>query len=441
MKTLEKSGRLSDLDFRDLPFFVLYLIQGIPHGLLAGLPLIFKEAGVSYSKIGGFSLVASLPFCLQLLMAPLIDWFPYSRRKTWVSCNSLCALLLWKLSEDSENLAETPWFGFLSLTASLRDIATSQQALNGCDPQRLGHLSLWEALGKRIGFGLGYGMVFIPWIPLTIEGYLQGLAVLTLGLTSVVWSIRNPAIFCAPSAGIWWSYRRLWTLLSLKGIHSLVPLLLVARITYLPFHSYMLKLQEKGVPKHVIGTSGLLNVPLSLGVPFLLSDISPSWRMEQCWGHYFVIGLMGFHVFWSTSESPVLLVFLFRSLTLSLASLTGILRKRMFNQLAQADPAMSATYIAFLTSMAKCIHEFGKYLSLRSNDFWTFSPFQQGSGGTLWHHLWGLGDESLDGFVCTCVLSLAFGLITHRWAQKTVQKLEMLPTNCWRLSTFALSTV
>lgn len=66
--------------------FFLYLLQGIPLGLTASIPLMLQNRHVSYKEQAEFSLVF-WPFSLKLLWAPIVDSLYSSkmgRRKTWV---------------------------------------------------------------------------------------------------------------------------------------------------------------------------------------------------------------------------------------------------------------------------------------------------------------------------------------------------------------------
>ena len=69
--------------------FFLYLLQGIPLGLSASIPLLLQNRQVSYKEQAEFSFVY-WPFSIKLLWAPIVDSL-YSakmgRRKTWVTNN------------------------------------------------------------------------------------------------------------------------------------------------------------------------------------------------------------------------------------------------------------------------------------------------------------------------------------------------------------------
>lgn len=65
---------------------VLYVIQAIPLGLSAAMPLVLQTRGASYTSLGKFGL-SSLPFSLKLFWAPLVDATRvpgFGRRKSWL---------------------------------------------------------------------------------------------------------------------------------------------------------------------------------------------------------------------------------------------------------------------------------------------------------------------------------------------------------------------
>lgn len=64
----------------------LYLLQGIPLGMAASIPLIIQTYGASWSQQATFSF-AFWPFSLKLLWAPIVDalyFKKFGRRKTWL---------------------------------------------------------------------------------------------------------------------------------------------------------------------------------------------------------------------------------------------------------------------------------------------------------------------------------------------------------------------
>lgn len=64
----------------------LYLLQGIPLGMAASIPLIIQTYGASWSQQATFSF-AFWPFSLKLLWAPIVDALyikKFGRRKSWL---------------------------------------------------------------------------------------------------------------------------------------------------------------------------------------------------------------------------------------------------------------------------------------------------------------------------------------------------------------------
>jgi len=64
----------------------LYLLQGVPIGIMHSLPFILSSRGVSYASQGTFSL-AGWPFSIKLLWAPIVDSIfsrRLGRRKSWL---------------------------------------------------------------------------------------------------------------------------------------------------------------------------------------------------------------------------------------------------------------------------------------------------------------------------------------------------------------------
>ena len=124
--------------------FLLYLLQGIPLGLIAAIPLLLQNRHVSYKEQAQFSLVY-WPFSLKLIWAPIVDSLYSSqmgRRKTWlVPVQYVLGLSMIYLSSkvnhylgEEESIAPniqvlTMAFFFLNFLAATQDIAVDGWAL------------------------------------------------------------------------------------------------------------------------------------------------------------------------------------------------------------------------------------------------------------------------------------------------------------------------
>ncbi|RCN27726.1 hypothetical protein ANCCAN_26538 [Ancylostoma caninum] len=79
----------------------LYLLQGVPLGLIGAIPLLLQGRNVSYGQQAIFSF-AYWPFSMKLLWAPVVDsvyWKRIGRRKSWmVPCQYLIGMFMLLLS-------------------------------------------------------------------------------------------------------------------------------------------------------------------------------------------------------------------------------------------------------------------------------------------------------------------------------------------------------
>ena len=66
--------------------FFLYILQGIPLGLIEAIPLVLSNRNIPYKEQAKFSF-SSYPFSMKLLWAPLVDSVystKFGRRKSWL---------------------------------------------------------------------------------------------------------------------------------------------------------------------------------------------------------------------------------------------------------------------------------------------------------------------------------------------------------------------
>ena len=82
----QKHGRFGGDGQNIAVLLFLYVLQGIPLGLAAAVPLILTNKHVSYKQQAEFSF-AYWPFSVKLLWAPIVDSIfikKFGRRKTWL---------------------------------------------------------------------------------------------------------------------------------------------------------------------------------------------------------------------------------------------------------------------------------------------------------------------------------------------------------------------
>ena len=86
MPTKQKTRDWKKDKFSIFLLLFLYLLQGIPLGMAASIPLILQSYGTSWSQQAVFSF-AFYPFSLKLLWAPIVDAIyvkRFGRRKSWL---------------------------------------------------------------------------------------------------------------------------------------------------------------------------------------------------------------------------------------------------------------------------------------------------------------------------------------------------------------------
>ena len=107
----ESSGIAGD-EKNILVLLFLYVLQGIPLGLAAAIPLILTNRNISYKQQAEFSF-AYWPFSVKLLWAPIVDSCfiaSFGRRKTWlVPVQYLIGVTMLVLSFNVDHyLGDTP---------------------------------------------------------------------------------------------------------------------------------------------------------------------------------------------------------------------------------------------------------------------------------------------------------------------------------------------
>lgn len=114
----------------------LYVLQGIPLGLLLSVPLILQEKSATYNQQATFKL-ASWPMSMKVLWAPLVDALyvkKIGRRKSWVvPAQIVIGITLLVLSYQVDHLVDTMQVGILTAYFVLLDFlaATQDVAVDG----------------------------------------------------------------------------------------------------------------------------------------------------------------------------------------------------------------------------------------------------------------------------------------------------------------------
>lgn len=145
--------------------FFLYLLQGIPLGLTAAIPMLLQNRGASYKQQAEFSF-ATWPFSMKLLWAPIVDslfWAKFGRRKSWlIPTQYLIGIFMLILSSHVKQWLEggqlgdsvpvlTALFFSLNFLGATQDIAVDGWALTMLKRCNVGHASTCNSVGQTAG--------------------------------------------------------------------------------------------------------------------------------------------------------------------------------------------------------------------------------------------------------------------------------------------------
>ena len=251
---------------------VLYTLQGIPMGLCSSLPVILKERGISFEDLALLSL-ASLPFSLKLLWAPIVDckfFKSMGRRKSWlIPVQLLCGGVFIFGSKfvtewiETQNIkALTGFFIFLYFLMATQDIAVDGWALTMLSPEHVGYASLCNSIGQSFGFFLanqGFIALNDPTWCFRHLGTRMGRSLIDLSGFMHFWGW----VFIVVTLGIWFgkeekdvepghepdglmeTYQHVLSIFKLHPVQTLTIILLTCRVAFAPVDSaWNFKLME-----------------------------------------------------------------------------------------------------------------------------------------------------------------------------------------------------
>nr|XP_029735711.1 acetyl-coenzyme A transporter 1-like [Aedes albopictus] len=304
--------------------FFLYLLQGIPIGLAAAIPMLLQNRGASYKQQAEFSF-AHWPFSMKLLWAPIVDslyWNRFGRRKSWlIPTQYLIGIFMlilsthvnrWLGSGGSEDgLADhvapnvpilTGIFFALNFLAATQDIAVDGWALTMLKRCNVGHASTCNSVGQTAGYFLGYvafmalesaefcnsylrsepsteGLVTLP-------GFLWFWGLVFLGTTTLVALFKReylPSIERGHDEhlelDIKQTYSLLFDIIKMKPILILTAILLTVKIGFSACDAVSsLKLIDAGVPKDKLALLVVPLVPLQIVLPLVISKYTTGPR-------------------------------------------------------------------------------------------------------------------------------------------------------------------
>ena len=298
-QTTEKTGIAGD-EKSILILLFLYVLQGIPLGLAAAIPLILTNRNVSYKQQAEFSF-AYWPFSVKLLWAPIVDSCfvaSFGRRKTWlVPVQYLIGVTMFLLSinvdfylgdgtESSQPdvTTLTAMFFFLNFLAATQDIAVDGWALTMLQRHNVGYASTCNSVGQTAGYFLGYVffMALESYGLVNLAGFLQFWAVVFMVATTLVALFKSESSESSPDEpdlGLAETYRLLLDIIRLKVMPATIAFLLTSKIGFAAADSASsLKLIEAGVPKDKLAMLAIPMMPLQIILPWIISKYTSGPR-------------------------------------------------------------------------------------------------------------------------------------------------------------------
>jgi len=285
-----------------LVLLFLYILQGIPLGLAAAIPLILTNRNVSYKQQAEFSF-AFWPFSVKLLWAPIVDSCfvsSFGRRKTWlVPVQYLIGITMMVLSfnvdfylgDGSESSTPnitmlTAMFFFLNFLAATQDIAVDGWALTMLQRHNVGYASTCNSVGQTAGYFMGYVffMALESYGLVTLAGFLQFWAVTFMIATTLVAVLKSEvgtdeSSSDEPDLGVVETYRLLFDIIRLRVMPTTIAMLLTAKVGFAAADAATgLKLVEAGVPKDKLAMLAIPMMPLQIVLPWIISKYTAGPR-------------------------------------------------------------------------------------------------------------------------------------------------------------------
>ncbi|VDK86351.1 unnamed protein product [Litomosoides sigmodontis] len=406
----------------------LYLLQGIPLGLIAAIPLVLSSKHVSYGQQAVFSF-ANWPFSIKLLWAPIVDsvyWKRLGRRKSWmVPCQYLIGIFMLLLSYTVSDImgdggadSKSPnvlllMFLFLPLNflAATQDIAVDGWALTMLSRDNVGHASVCNAAGQTVGFVLGNVMFLTlespdfanrffrdkpePFGLVNLSGFIFFWGWVFLITTTLVLIFKKEVDHSIVDKddvdnkneelelGIIQTYAVLWKILRLKPVLWMVVVLFTGKFAFAATDGITgLKLIGMGMPKDKLSSIALFLIPLQMLMPWVIGKYVAGPRPLNIFllaypYRVFLSGVFAAMIWCTPSLSLEGFPFLIYAVWVVAYCFHQVASYSMFVSLmaffAQvSDPAIGGTYMTLLNTLSNLGANWPITLILSLTDHFTF---------------------------------------------------------------------
>jgi len=489
-ETMEDQHHLaSDLRGDWLNIFVLlflYILQGIPLGLAAAIPMLLQNRGISYKQQAEFSF-AYWPFSLKLLWAPIVDSLfiqKFGRRKSWLIPTQYLiggAMLLlsmyvtqWIGSETDEPnvFVLTCLFFLINFMAATQDIAVDGWALTMLKRCNVGHASTCNSVGQTAGYFLGY-VVFIALESttfcntylrtepaeqgmITLAGFLKFWGVVFLITTTLVALFKHEREERKEDEHILdikKSYVTLLQIIQMRPVQMLALILLTAKVAFSATDAVTpLKLIDYGVPKTKLALLAIPLVPLQIILPIVISKYTAGPRpmdvYTKAYPYRLIFTVTGTIV---VALAPLLIdqhdvpIYYYVLLLLNYAFYQITLYSMFVAAMAFfakiSDPAVGGTYMTLLNTLCNLGGNWPNTLILWLTDVLTWRKCTTDETNLCLNQAEkdqckagdGTCDVDVDGYYLELLICLIFGIVWFRWAREKISQLQTLPVKAWHV--------
>ncbi|XP_046678958.1 acetyl-coenzyme A transporter 1-like [Homalodisca vitripennis] len=460
----------------------LYMLQGIPLGLGASVPMLLQSKGVSYNDQAIFSLVG-WPFSIKLLWAPIVDSVyseRFGRRKSWlVPAQYLIGICMLTLSswvdfwiEDTEGpriVLLTGFFFVLCFLAATQDVAVDGWALSMLRRENVGYASTCNSVGQTAGFFVSF-FVFtalesadfcntylrtepLPYGVVTLSSFLKYFGWVFLVTTTLVMLLKReglPPPDEEPCAGILDTYKQLARVMQLPALKKLAVILLTMSISFSACDSITwLKLVGSGVPreKYAMVTVDLIPIKMFMLLMFSkrLTGEKPFQVFMKIYPFRLGLNLVVAAFIWAipymivNNEIPLY----FYGLMMLVYGLVSITMYSMFvAKMAffarSSDPALGGTYMTLMNTLNNIGSSWPNSLVLLLVDPLTFKRCPTDDSNTcstseLTKDCVGGCVTQVDGYYVLIAACMIFGLLWLMWAGPITRELQKKDPQEWKV--------
>ncbi|EDV96397.1 acetyl-coenzyme A transporter 1 [Drosophila grimshawi] len=469
----------------------LYILQGIPIGLIAAVPMLLQNRGASYKQQAEFSF-AYWPFSIKLLWAPIVDSLyvrRFGRRKSWlVPVQYLLGAFMLLLSAhvdrwlggdglDPNVPLLTLIFFLLNFLAATQDIAVDGWALTMLKRCNVGYASTCNSVGQTAGYFFGY-VVFIALeskdfcnsylrsVPedvgmITLPRFLWFWGIVFIVATTLVavFKRENDIEDAHTEAryqvehelNIHESYKVLWDMVRKRPVQILAGILLTVKVTFAASDAVTsLKLIDAGVPKEKLALLAIPIIPLQLILPILVGKYTNGPRPMDVYlkaiPYRIALASLGTMIAYATpyiisgGEVPlyyyVMLIISYGCYQVFLYSMF-VAAMAFFAKIS--DPAVGGTYMTFLNTLCNLGGNWPNTVVLWLVDVLTLKQCttqpdnlcvnKEGQQECL--SAAGKCEITFDGYYMEAMVCVVYGIIWLLVVRKWIVHLQNLPTRAW----------